>query len=314
MTTRDYTDSRTFESGVGDVDNEYTDSGDFEERPEDTTISGKKQQINEMWALMPWMPRRLVRMYVEEFIEHGDTELAWARVQASDEYEMFFPGNRRRDGTLRYTEMQYAQVIENFEQTISNVGVNPRLFRDQFGELIRGGVDPTEFGQRVSAVTERVRFASEDIQAQYRDLWGFEITNAGLIASVMDPQGLGQEILNRRITMAEIGGEAAESGFDLRRGFIDQLFDADMSKVQADALFGEAANVLPALQVLASRHADPDDDFDIYEFSNAMVFDDPFQRRRMRRLFNQERASFQEGGSFTVARDQAGGLAGLEAR
>jgi hypothetical protein len=65
--------------------------------------------------------------------------------------------------------------------------------------------------------------------------------------------------------------------------------------------------------VLANRHFDPDDDFDIFEFTAASLFNDPVQRRRMARLIAQEQAQFGSTGGF--ARDRGtGGLAGLEVR
>jgi hypothetical protein len=75
-----------------------------------------------------------------------------------------------------------------------------------------------------------------------------------------------------------------------------------------------AANLVPALNVLTRRHADPDDTFDLEEFVAADLFEDPTQRRRMRRLVNQERASFTGGRPGTLSTLQTGGVTGLRAR
>jgi len=80
---------------------------------------------------------------------------------------------------------------------------------------------------------------------------------------------------------------------------------------EAQQFFGNAAMLVPTLSVLASRNADPDDDFDLTEFTQAQIFDDPTQRRRMRRLLAQETASFTGGAQIEFRRGQTGGVAGL---
>jgi hypothetical protein len=313
MTTRDYTDPRDFESAPETPDNEYTDPSDFEERPEGSDLSAMQVAYRDMKAEVPWLNWRMFKIYMDAMVESDDSGQAWTAVRASDVYAEKFAGNVRKDGTLRYSEDDYMRLIESYKDTLRSTGVRVSLFRDEFAKLIEGNVDDVEFRQRVYSLQDRVLLASDDIRAEYAELWDLEMTNAGILASLFNP-ALEGPLLERRISMAEVGGEAAESGFDLRRRFVRDLVSADMTKAQADALFGEAQNMLPILNVLGRRHADPDDDFDIEEFTSASFFDDPEQRRRIRRLLNQERAAFQEGGGITIARDRAGGLAGLEAR
>lgn len=267
----------------------------------------------EIRTLFPWLPEALVQTYVEAYVEHGDPDVAWATVRQAPEYDTYFAGNRRDDGTLRYSEQEYASIIEDYRDSVESVGISAELFNDRYAALIEGNVGPGEFYNRINAVTERVRFASADIRAAYTDRFGYDLTDEAILASVMDPN-IGQAVLDRQITMAEISGEAATRGFDIDVDMATDLFGAGLDRQAATQLFGEAANLLPTLGVLARRHADPDDDFDLDEFTNAMVLDDPFQRRRMRRLIAQERASFSEAGNVGVARNQAGGLTGLQAR
>lgn len=286
--------------------------------PEDPTTPASSnvnmQEYRELKKTYSWLTWSMFKVYRDAMIEEGDAGLAWQAVRETEEYQEIFAGNVRDDGTLRFSETEYISRMEKYSDTLREAGVNVRLFRDELPELIRNNVDPFEFQQRVDQVLDRVVFASDEIKAAYAERNGTEITKAGILASLFSPR-VGQQILDRTISMAEVEGEAAESGFgQLRYKFLDALVRADMSRAEADALFGQAANMVPILSTLARRHADPDDDFDIEEFASASFFDDPFQRRRMRRLLNQERALFQEGGGFSVARDREGGLTGLEAR
>jgi hypothetical protein len=268
---------------------------------------------SEISALYPWLPQALVDIYVAAFIETGDEQLAWSTLRASTEYDSYFPGNKREDGTLRYSEGQYAAIKEDYRNTIAGVGINPDIFEANYAQLIAGNVEPDELFQRVNAVTERVRYAGEDTRREYAEQWNLELTDEAMIASALDPV-LGRQILERKITMAEIAGTAAQRGLDVDFDLAASLFASDMDENAAREIFGQAANLLPTLSVLAQRHADPDDEFDLEEFTNATFNDDPFQRNRMRRLISQERASFQQSGQLGVKRNELGGQAGLARR
>lgn len=263
--------------------------------------------------LYPWLPPYLVQVYEAQWAESGDSELAWAEVRAHPRYEEFFPGNRREDGTLRYSEAGYTSAMEGYRQVIESVGLNPDLFAGRYRELIEGDVSPDEFAaERVMPLYERVLEASPGIIQWYAEQNGLEMTFESILAARFDPQGVGARILNREIGLAEIGGEAYEAGFDIDLDLVESMYQRGATRVQAQQTFGKAKQFVPVLNVLASRHADPDDEFDLDEFVATDLFNDPIQRRRMSRLLAQERATFTGGGAGTFARNrQTGNVAGL---
>lgn len=265
-------------------------------------------------ALMPWLKGPLLAAYVRAFIEHGEPELAWAAVRQTDEYETVFAGNRREDGTVRWDELTYMSIKEDFQDTIRSVGVNPRVFEGKYRLLFEGNKSPAEFASQIDAIYERVALGGQEVEDAYFDRLGIVNGNrAALIASLID-NDIHDALLDKRITVAEITGEAATQGFDVG-DLAERLEEADFNRAGARDLFGTAADLVPELSVLAQRHADPDDDFDINEFAAAAAFNDPDQSRRIRRLLSQERASFQQSGALGVRTDQrTGGLTGLDAR
>jgi hypothetical protein len=254
-----------------------------------------------------------VKLYVDAYIESGDPILAWQSVRQSEAYERHFAGNRREDGTLRMTEQEYVSNITAYEDAFISIGLNPRLFEEKFVTLIRGDVSPDELYQdRLEPIYERVIASSEFIMAEYAEQQGIDLSIEAIVAGIIDPD-LGERILNRQITMAEIGGEAAERGFDIATGMADELFRQGIDRSGSERLFGEAASVLPVLSVLAQRHADLDDTFDLTEFVRAEIYDDPQQRRRMRRLISQERSLFGNvTGGLKVKTGRTGGRSGLQ--
>lgn len=288
---------------------------DDEGRPPEPLIATDSDLFNQVRMLFPWLPEALVRVYATAWAgpAAGDPQLAWAYVRADDLYDVYFPGNRRDDGTFRYEEFEYWSTMEGYADVFRSVGLNPDLWRDHFVTLLEGEVSPDELAaERIEPVFERVLDSSPEIRAYYADVYGLELTDSAILASALDPE-LGERILNRQISIAEIGGEAALRGFDLAATYAESMYRQGIGRGQAQELFGEAAQDLPILNVLAQRHDDPDDDFDIYEFTNAAVFDDPTQRRRMRRLIAQERQSFTQsvGMGALHTRNERGGMSGL---
>jgi len=269
-------------------------------------------------GLAPWLPPELYDVFMNDpekgWIATGDTQLALAAVREDPRYDTFFAGNRRDDGSFRLSEAEYQSTIEGYQDVLNSIGVNPDLFQAKYSQLISGDVTVDEFAtERIYPVYDRILSAGPAVLDEYNRLNGVSLTEEGLVAAMLDPD-LEERILQKKITMAEIGGEAIERGFELARDTAEMLFQQGVDQRRAEATFGVAANVLPTLNVLAARHADPDDDFDLSEFLQADIFDDPTQRARMRRLVAQERSMFANaaGAGIPYRSDQSGRLLGLK--
>ena len=273
----------------------------------------RRDVIKQLALEVPWLPWQAVKAFVDYWTEGAAADDAWAEVQRDERYDEWFPGNRRPDGTIRLPEAAYYGTMQGYKNVLRSVGVRVRPFINDLPTLIQGDVTVSEFASRVSQVTSRVLHQLPAIQKEYADLWNVDMDRESIIASLIKP-GLGAEMLERRIGMAEIAGEATEQDFDITKQMAQQMFEAGVGRGDARNTFAQAAEFLPVLSVLARRHADPDDDFDLEEFVSSTVYNDPEQRARMRRLMNQERVSFVTGGSFSIGRDQGGALTGLEAR
>lgn len=282
--------------------------------PEEQIANQKlRRQVNRLY---PWLPEELVHWYVYWWTETGDTTRAWEEMLARPELERYFPGIKRPDGTLRMELEDYAVTEEGYDNVLASVGINPAVFRDQYWRWIKGEVSPDElFAERVEPMYERILEAAPEIKAWYATQNGLELTTEAILASALDPEGVGSKVLEQQITMAEIGGTAVGAGFeDIDLDLVERLRQRDYTRVEAEQLFGQARSFVPVLDILARRHADPDDTFDLEEFTSSEVFNDPIQRRRMRRLMQQERASFTGGAAGTFATQRTGEVTGLRAR
>jgi hypothetical protein len=252
------------------------------------------------------------RLYVDEGLD-GAVLLDELRKHPS--YDKYFPGIKRDDGSIRITEGEYLSVMEGYKQALISVGLNPRIFADSFPNLVANDVNVTEFVDRLEAVREGVIDRAPAVAAYYSEKYGIDMTEEAIYASLLDPT-VGEGIINRTIAISQVGAAAAEHGFDIALTAAEELVNRDLDIFAARRFFGEAEAMIPALTVLTARHNDPDDDFDLAEFTQAQIMQDPEQRRRIRRLLAQERTDFSSGSGTgaSLSRSDAGALTGLAER
>lgn len=261
-------------------------------------------------TLFPWMPEPLLKVFADAWAETGDTEVALARMRQSPQYDRYFAGNRRPDGTFRMTEAEYMSTIRAYRTLLSDFGLNPDLFQKRFVSLIEGEVSPLELRERLGAAYEGIIANIPQVREFYAR-YGYDLSDAAIFASVIDPE-IGDAILARRIAVAQVGGEGLARGFDVDLSFAERLADAGLSQQEARGFFARAEAELPTLETLARRHYDPDDTFDLGEFAELAVFGDSEQARRVRRLIDAEIALFSERLGSIAADDFR--LTGLRAR
>ena len=271
------------------------------------------------WRIPYWIRNdpRLEELWLEGAAEFGYDE-AERYVRSTDYYAEVFPGIKRDDGSYRMEENEYLANMDSYRQSIAAVGVNPELFESRFIELIEGDVSGNEFWQeRVAPIYDRVMDRGEEMMARYADDWGIDMTREALIASLLDPEMVGDRILNRQIGISEIRYEIeqayGDAGVDRYASLATDLYEEGRSQDEVERLITASRTDIPILSVLARRHNDPDDEFDLNEFTAATLWNDPQQARRMRRLIAQEQAQF-TGSTLGFVRDQQGGVAGLQAQ
>lgn len=266
--------------------------------------------IDNLRLLFPELPGELLGLLADSWVEDGDNQRAFAEMRRSAVYDRYFPGNRRDDGSVRMDEKTYASYREFYDRTLVSVGVNPDVFGEQFARLVEGEVSPQEFGSRVDAAYGELLSAAPELRQWYAEVNQLGMTDEALLASYLDPN-VGQAVLDRRIDLAQIAATGEMRGFDISLDLATRLVDFGVTAQQAGSTFGEGVELVPIVNALARRHFDPDDDFDVNEFAAATLLDDPFERRRMRRLIAQESALYRSGTS--IARNRTGGSAGLRA-
>ena len=261
-----------------------------------------EQFLQEARALLPWLPESLIQIYANSFAETQNKDIAIAEVRASEDYETYFPKNKRDDGTVRLSESDYASVKESYGLTIEDYGMNKDYFENTFATLIEKGISPNEFRQRVASASDGITQNIPAVREYYATNFNLDLNDNQILASVIDPD-IGQAIIEGRITQAQIGGEAQARGFNLNADEVQALERAGLTQAQARQLFAAAEQEVPRLATLARRFEPESIDetetvtpgglteregYDIEEFVEAQVFGSAEEKERERRLQAQE--------------------------
>lgn len=272
----------------------------------------QRRARNAARAAVPWMPDPLVDRYMDHWAETGNVQTALNELRQSNDYEEFFPGIKRDDGSLRLTERQWYAEMEGYKQTLENFNIPAQVFESKLPRLIENGVNSDEFHQRVSRRYSQVVAMGENTRRFYAQRFGTgDISDSALLASMLDPE-MDPLVAEEQFRRARIGGAALDAGFDVGMAEVDRLAEFGFNREAAQRFFKKARSLVPTVRDLAARHNDPEDDFDIEHAMDALVFEDPEEVDRLERLFATERASFSDrSGTFA---GQGGRLTGLTPR
>lgn len=269
--------------------------------------------------MFPWMPESLVDVYVDAWIEFGDRQLALQEVRNGDGrevYDQVFPGIRRDDGTLRMNENAYLSTVQSFRNTLQDYSINPELFEDRFAELVQGEVSPREFEQRVDAIQFGILERSAEIRQAFAQASGLseeDLTDEALLAATIDPDGVGNRMLQREINVAQIRGTAAEFGFERSEADVEEILQArDLNIQQAREFFASAEDRISALNRIRRGFTGDEEEIGIEELEEGVLEQDLEQVSRFERLLQRERAAF--GRESRVLTNRSGALRGLRSQ
>jgi len=248
-----------------------------------------KQQVQ----LMGWMPGPLLQLYARKWIETGrDADLALAAVRASDLYDKYLPGNRQ-NGRILNPEKTYFAKIASFQQTIARRGLNPDIFSNLYGNLIGGEVSPVEFEQRVDLAYNQLLDNLPAVRQYYANVVDPELaglTDEAILAAFLSPD-VSTDILTRKVSLAQIGGAAAQRGYQLGLNRAGRLLAAGLTGDEALSFYSQAARQVPVIGRLVERFNEHVP-FGITQYENAAIMGNPNALRRIEQALARETATF----------------------
>lgn len=264
-------------------------------------------------AMFPHWPKQLLDEYRQQWVATGDADQALALVRQGKNYDQFYPGNRRSDGTLRFSEGEYYATVVGYRNTLRSYGLDPTEFeaRGLFAKAIEGELSVNEVARRTSAVYTSLEADIPQMRQWYARNYDINLSDQAIFASALD-SSIGEDLLAQRLTSAQIGGLAASFGFQRDYRQVSKLAGAGLDRDEAKQLYGRAQAELGNLNALAGRWDRYDRNVDIGEFEDAMASGSVKTQQRFEGLVRSEQSSFGQGPSART--DREGGLIGLRQR
>mgnify|MGYP003119305980 FL=1 len=274
--------------------------------------------VEQAGQLVPFMKNKgnLLQIYVDTWAETGNDQLALQAVRDSDEYETYFPGNTRIDPStgqgsgIRYTEAQYTALTDAYDRAFIEAGLNPDVFREAevYPALVAGDVGSEELTFRINSARQAFvdNPLAEEVRAYYAQNFDIEMTDSALLASALDPS-VGENILKKNISVAQIGAEASAKAFDITLQESERLYQLGVTGSKAAQLFSQAETLLGQVESLAA--AQGRQQLGISEYLQAEAFGSPQQQQRFRNILAQQ--ATESAAVLGARRTQQGAVTGL---
>jgi len=254
---------------------------------------------------------------LKDFIVQGLSPAEFTlRLRDTDAYKKRFAANASRiaKGLSAIDEATYIDLEDQYQNVMRNYGLPASYYtrgdlgrQEGFEKFIANDVSSTELEDRIATAQKRVINANPEVTTALKQFYP-DITNGDILAYTLDPtQGL--ESIKRKVTAAEIGGAALQSGLSANLARAEELGKYGVDKAAATAGYSTiGAGLQRGSQLAAIYQEDP------YTQTTAEqeIFNIPGAaeaRKARQKITGLEKATF--GGqtgitSGALARDRAG--------
>jgi hypothetical protein len=239
------------------------------------------------------------------------------KVRGTDAYKARFIANEARlsKGLRALSPAAYIALEDQYQEVMRQYGLPESYYaktgtgvQEGFRKLIENDVSNIELEDRISTAQKRVINANPEVTQAIRQFYP-DITNADILAYTLDPKNAIENI-KRKVTAAEIGGAAIQSGLQTGLPRAEQLQAAGVTKETAQQGYGTIAGGLQRGSQLASIYGeDPytqtTAETEVFNIAGAQE-----ARKQRQKITGLEKATFggQSGiSSGALTRDRAGG-------
>jgi len=186
------------------------------------------------------------------------------RLRETDAYKKRFAANadRIKKGLKAISEAEYLELEDQYQNVMRNYGLPESYYtrgdmgrQEGFEKFIASDVSALELEDRIATAQKRVLNANPEVLQAIKDFYGDSITNGDILAYTLNPTK-GLEDIKRKVTAAEIGGAAIQSGLRTGMARAEELGAAGITKQQAQQGFGTIAGGLERGSQLASIYGE----------------------------------------------------------
>ena len=235
----------------------------------------------------------------------------------SDAYKVRFSANAQRiaKGLTALDERSYLAMEDKYQEVMRQAGLPESYYAKDatgkqigFEQLIANDVSNIELGDRLMAAQDRVLNANPEVLNALKQFYP-DIKNGDILAYTLDPKNAIKDI-QRKVTAAEIGGAAMQSGLTTNLARAQELQKMGVDKASATEGYSAIGAGLQRGSELASIYGES-------PYSQATAESEVFKltgaqeaRKQRQKVTGLEKATFGGQTGLTtgaLARDRAGG-------
>ena len=252
-----------------------------------------------------------LKSLIEEGVSPSEFTL---RLRETDAYKKRFSANAQRvaKGLRALSEAEYIGTEDQYQDVMRRYGMPESYYtkgelgiQSGFEKFLAGDVSAVELEDRIQTAQNRVVNSNPEVAKALKEFYP-GISNGDILAYVLDPANAIEQI-KRKVTAAEIGGAAIQSGLTTGMTRAEELAAAGITKQQAQQGFQTVAEVAPRGGQLAEIYKqDPytQTTAETEVFGLAGATEASKQRKKLTQL---ETAAFSgSAGAGAIARDRAG--------
>jgi hypothetical protein len=201
---------------------------------------------------------------LKQFIQDGISASEFTlRLRDTDAYKKRFAANAQRiaKGLSALNEAEYIGLEDQYQNIMRNYGLPASYYtrgdmgrQEGFEKFLANDVSAAELEDRVLTAQSRVLNANPEVSQALRQFYP-DITNGDILAYTLDPTK-GLTDIKRKVTAAEIGGAAIQSGLQTGMARAEELGAAGVTKAQAQQGYGAIGSGLQRGSQLASIYGE----------------------------------------------------------
>ena len=252
-----------------------------------------------------------LKSLIEENVSPSEFTL---RLRETDAYKKRFAANAQRvaKGLRALSEAEYIGTEDQYQDVMRRYGMPESYYtkgemgiQSGFEKFLAGDVSAVELEDRIQTAQNRVVNSNPEVAKALKEFYP-GISNGDILAYVLDPANAVEQI-KRKVTAAEIGGAAIQSGLKTGMTRAEELAAAGITKQQAQQGFQTVAEVAPRGSQLAeiykqSPYTQTTAEQEVFGLAGST--DAAKQRKKLTQL---ETAAFSgSAGSGAIARERAG--------
>lgn len=185
------------------------------------------------------------------------------RLRETEAYKKRFAANAQRvaKGLRALSEAEYIGTEDQYQDVMRRYGLPESYYtkgdlgvQQGFEKFLGGDVSAVELEDRIQTAQNRVVNSNPEVAKALKEFYP-GISNGDILSYVLDP-GNAIENIKRKVTAAEIGGAAIQSGLQTGVTRAEELGAAGINKQQAQSGFGTIAGGLQRGSQLASIYGE----------------------------------------------------------